>query len=322
MVECTMTCENLGRSEFLALSYTWGDPTGTNIIVVNDKQFEVTASLEGFLRTFVNSYSEATHSKLWIDAICINQSDISERNSQVLHMSSIYGSAREVIVWLGQEAQEAAAGYAEILRFCDRLGEQHDSFADGILRGLWNTLASMSREGRMDFILHSPWWQRAWILQEFVLAHRVQFLFGQIRMNYDELRNVAHWLILLARYPLPPEDVDWVCRWGWIKDFLDLRKTATRLDRSKNNSKAKLSLLNLLIRSKDSLCLDPRDRIYSLLSICSDITPGDIVPDYSRDVRGVYIDAVRAHLLSAPRKAIKSIMRVKLDLIATSRYYT
>ncbi|KAF0330067.1 heterokaryon incompatibility protein [Colletotrichum asianum] len=296
MVECTMTCENLGRSEFLALSYTWGDSTDTRMIVVNDKQFEVTANLEGFLRTFANGYFEATRSKLWIDAICIDQSDISERNSQVLRMSSIYSSAQEVLVWLGEHTQEAAAGYSEIIRFCDRLAEQHDPFADGILRGLWNTLASMSRDGRMDFILHSPWWQRAWILQEFVLAHRVQFLYGEIRMNYHELRNVAYWLILMARYPLPPEDVDWVCRWGWIKDFLDLRKTVTRLDRSKNNGKAKLSLLDLLIRSKDSLCLDPRDRIYSLLGICSDIMPGDIVPDYNRDIRGVYIDAVRAHL--------------------------
>ncbi|KAL3291763.1 HET-domain-containing protein [Colletotrichum asianum] len=130
MVECTMTCENLGRSEFLALSYTWDDSTDIRMIVVNDKQFEVTANLEGFLRTFANGYFEATHSKLWIDAICIDQSDISERISQVLRMSSIYSSAQEVLVWLGEHTQEAAAGYSEIIRFCDRLAEQHDPFAD------------------------------------------------------------------------------------------------------------------------------------------------------------------------------------------------
>lgn len=60
-------------------------------------------------------------------------------------------------------------------------------------------------------------------------------------MKYYELRNVACWLILIARYLLPRGDVDWGCRCGWIKDFLDLRKTATRLDRPKNNGKAKLS---------------------------------------------------------------------------------
>ncbi|KAG5807705.1 hypothetical protein H9Q74_007679 [Fusarium xylarioides] len=53
------------------------------------------------------SHSEAsTHGRgvpLWIDAICINQDDIAERNSQVAMMSQIYGSARCVVAWLGEE---------------------------------------------------------------------------------------------------------------------------------------------------------------------------------------------------------------------------
>lgn len=39
----------------------------------------------------------------WIDAICINQDDIEERNSQVGSMSRIYGQAQLVLGWLGQE---------------------------------------------------------------------------------------------------------------------------------------------------------------------------------------------------------------------------
>ena len=44
---------------------------------------------------------------LWIDAICINQDDIVERSEQVNKMASIYGSARLVILWLGEEAHES-----------------------------------------------------------------------------------------------------------------------------------------------------------------------------------------------------------------------
>ena len=39
---------------------------------------------------------------LWVDAICIIQNDISERNHQVLKMETIYTNAEEVFVWLGR----------------------------------------------------------------------------------------------------------------------------------------------------------------------------------------------------------------------------
>ncbi|KAI3579715.1 heterokaryon incompatibility, partial [Fusarium oxysporum f. sp. albedinis] len=41
------------------------------------------------------------NSFLWIDQICINQSDIDERNHQVPIMGNIYRKAYRVFVWLG-----------------------------------------------------------------------------------------------------------------------------------------------------------------------------------------------------------------------------
>jgi hypothetical protein len=40
---------------------------------------------------------------LWIDAICINQHNIQERNKQVAQMRSIYQSARRVCIWPGED---------------------------------------------------------------------------------------------------------------------------------------------------------------------------------------------------------------------------
>jgi hypothetical protein len=42
---------------------------------------------------------------LWIDAVCINQNDIWERNHQVGFMSFIYRQAYHVIAWLGPETE-------------------------------------------------------------------------------------------------------------------------------------------------------------------------------------------------------------------------
>ena len=40
---------------------------------------------------------------LWVDAICINQDDIPERNAQTANMRAIYQSSESVAVWLGLE---------------------------------------------------------------------------------------------------------------------------------------------------------------------------------------------------------------------------
>ncbi|KAK5135496.1 hypothetical protein LTR08_005131 [Meristemomyces frigidus] len=44
---------------------------------------------------------------LWIDAVCIDQSNIPERNQQVSKMSEIYGDAQNVCVWLGTASLES-----------------------------------------------------------------------------------------------------------------------------------------------------------------------------------------------------------------------
>jgi Heterokaryon incompatibility protein (HET) len=42
------------------------------------------------------------HRTIWIDALCINQEDIIERNSQVRNMSEIYSKADQVLIWVGE----------------------------------------------------------------------------------------------------------------------------------------------------------------------------------------------------------------------------
>jgi hypothetical protein len=41
---------------------------------------------------------------LWIDAICINQTDASEKGTQVGMMRDIYAYASRVLVWLGPQS--------------------------------------------------------------------------------------------------------------------------------------------------------------------------------------------------------------------------
>ena len=45
--------------------------------------------------------------KIWVDALCINQQDIVERGQEVRRMGLIYRQARNVVIWLGNEARES-----------------------------------------------------------------------------------------------------------------------------------------------------------------------------------------------------------------------
>ena len=58
---------------------------------------------------------------LWIDAICINQSDIQERNAQVRQMLDIYKSATRMVVWLGEGDRDSDKATAFINKYSDSL---------------------------------------------------------------------------------------------------------------------------------------------------------------------------------------------------------
>ncbi|GKZ69567.1 hypothetical protein AnigIFM50267_004779 [Aspergillus niger] len=90
--------------DFDALSYVWGDTSVTVDISVDDCLVGVTPNLHAFLRRLRQPNSERT---VWVDYVCINQNDISERNSQVALMCQIYSNARSVVAWLGDLAPEA-----------------------------------------------------------------------------------------------------------------------------------------------------------------------------------------------------------------------
>lgn len=78
-----------------AISYVWGDPTDTVPITVNGHSYKVTVNLHDALRRLRHT---ARARRLWIDAICINQVDVTERNIQVAMMADIYTSATRVCI--------------------------------------------------------------------------------------------------------------------------------------------------------------------------------------------------------------------------------
>jgi hypothetical protein len=104
LVKCELVYTSLDKAKserfYEALSYTWGGSAAGRSIILNSQRFNVTDNLHAALLE-LRHMDQARY--LWVDAICINQSDTAERNREVLRMLSIYQNAQQVVVWLGTE---------------------------------------------------------------------------------------------------------------------------------------------------------------------------------------------------------------------------
>ncbi|KAF2803485.1 uncharacterized protein BDZ99DRAFT_399646, partial [Mytilinidion resinicola] len=87
-----------------ALSYTWGDMSTTTTMDLCGHPFSISNNLESALR---HLRQDSEWRDLWVDAICIDQSNMPERSAQVLKMAEIYRHASKVIVWLGEESSDS-----------------------------------------------------------------------------------------------------------------------------------------------------------------------------------------------------------------------
>jgi len=84
--------------DYVALSYAWGDSDETCEIFVNGKPFAVGWNLSCALRMLREKGPIRAGVLIWVDALCIDQTNTDERNLQVPRMREIY--QRACVFWL------------------------------------------------------------------------------------------------------------------------------------------------------------------------------------------------------------------------------
>ena len=105
-IRCTLrTVSFRDKPSYEALSYTWGDSASNKPIDVDGFEIQVTVNLEQALRHLRNVEHDLI---LWVDAICINQSDASEKSHQVAFMGKIYRDCAQVRNWLGCDSSKCS----------------------------------------------------------------------------------------------------------------------------------------------------------------------------------------------------------------------
>jgi len=242
LIRCKVTHGTVD-SNYACLSYRWGSPMPSQEVLINDKIFLVRKNLFDFLdmvreqRTIPLPY--------WIDALCIDQKNMVERNHQVAQMGDIYSRALRVEVWLGNITDPTYAPRTLHAPHIPTDPQENNPHVVGV--------------AFFEQISNDEYWSRAWIVQEILLARHVIVWLKRIRFNLDTLYSTldqfhASW----TTNPIGQFRLFTACNSSSISPAITNNKALYQ----------GVSLVMLLAHFQDKRCQIPRDRIFSLLSIC------------------------------------------------------
>ncbi|EXK28387.1 hypothetical protein FOMG_15366 [Fusarium oxysporum f. sp. melonis 26406] len=328
LVTCKLKTLNLleDKVDYEALSYAWGSSEDNATITVNETTLQVTRNLTDAL-TYLRHDSKLR--SLWIDAICINQSDVDERNSQVRAMGRIYSSASCVISWLG--LKDDPIDYVEQMKTARSFIELVRSYsADELFALLLDSPSKEDLEKVFEDGLYSlqlvigerkyrpPYWRRAWIIQEVSSARLWKLQSGALCISEGDIEVVMEILkdprvktVMKTKY----QERRLRALIG-LNSFLSvsvyrsiLCPPETSLSElfisSPNQGTSALltprtqgfwPLLSLLRHSWSRLCADPRDKVFSILaaSDMKDSRSQRLDIDYTRSISRVYTESAKA----------------------------
>ena len=286
-VECELLPQSLLNDEHVpyeALSYVWGSNELVECIILNRKRLWVTDNLHSALQ-YLRLHDRDRY--LWIDAICINQTDKEEQGWQVRQMGKIFGSAEAVLFWLGKAT-------VEILSLMDTLNQYHGASLDSLLRRLTH-----DDNGRNDCrtglrqLLSRPWFTRVWILQEVANARKATVCCGTQSVPAETFARAPS---MIGEEPEPH-----------CQAILDIMPGPSR---SGSWWDQKRDLSTLLRRFQASKATDERDKIYALLGMSSDSSDTESIEiDYRKPTHEVVLQAVE-HLRHTTPLYVHEILNI------------
>lgn len=344
-IRCILRLVNLDsiESKFDALSYVWGDPQVTRTIWVNQQPCEVTSNLFKALKylrrkryhakwpaELKSQPSSAVLGQwIWIDAICINQNNIAERNAQVPLMRDIYSKASTVHVWLGIFDSSMVLGLITLSRMRDLLLQ-----ARGDEKGEWDLVYPLQLDavvanwlndpvesvGRSILsILNHAWWRRVWVLQEAVLARRVFLHWHDRESNFWDIMDASQ-ALKTALNRASDRKVGHRRSAFMLDLIITLEGTVSKfhevvLFRRNPKSDETMRICRLLHTASISEASDPRDRVYGILGLLP--TKLDVQSRYDLDPEQALADAF-FQLICKTRKLIPMLLTT--THIATKSY--
>jgi hypothetical protein len=272
-LDCKLITGLLAEMEYEALSYVWGVTIARYEIQMDGKSFLVPFNLHSAL---VQLRLPDRDRLIWIDALCINQSDNKEKGLQVQMMRDIYKSASRTIIWLGQVNVPVLT--SATFEFVKHIGSTIAKDRDKI----WNERAKYPRRWRkirkeLSNVLEAEWWRRAWIIQEVVVSKIVVVQRGPYQVTWDEFHG------LLA---IPTFGVEFPQSRATIQFVKDVQALRSHIE---TDGAPVGFLLDLVYRFRRQTATLGSDNIYALMGLLEATNSCLLVPDYGKTAEEVFM---------------------------------
>jgi hypothetical protein len=316
---------------YAALSYTWGDMQDVVEILVNGHPFPIGRNLYYCLREL---QAQSVGSWLWADGICINQSDMEEKQAQVRVMDEIYGNAKLVYSWLGLGSKATDQAMAWIAKIGSRAPNVHsrdiwhqdvpnDEIRDYLkarsprrldehdlpgasefaclLYDMLNDEQARARdvvEGIRD-ILQRDYWHRIWIIQEIALAQEISIMCGQKSVLFNDFDRAFCAIRYCVNNDLYRVHQEYRSNQIIPGISYDIKSITMRRQRT---SEQDIFIQDILFDPSSVLdrphysASDPRDFAFGLMGVLNSESRGMLTVDYGQTVEQVFTILTRAML--------------------------
>ena len=275
---CELVTKSLSETlVYEALSYEWGpqnEPGASFPITINGTVQEVRENLWWALFYLRGDTTRV----IWIDALCINQDNITERNQQVSQMSDIYKTASNVVIWLGREHEEVE-------------GIASDKEVFDLMLRVWNAtedpescpytpIHSWAEDNRLlagvVALTRRSYWYRLWIIQEVVLARNKTIQCSSLNLPWSHFALMSHYQI-----------------YAWVmKDSL-----ADKLIVMARFPYRDSPTLNLLRDVRKYRCQNVVDKFFGIRAFVAPCCRKAVPVNYSRAPSAVFLSILRHHCL-------------------------
>ncbi len=259
---------------YVALSYEWGRIGEGSRIWINGGVRKIGSSLFNALVHLRRADEDLV---LWVDALCINQQNLGERNHQVELMGKIYSQATQVVIWLGLARDDSDLAMAQFREIAQNL-----TLGKPVGRPMMHAEAVLSWVRR-------TYWRRMWVIQEIQLAKDLSIYCGKERIKWSEFARIRQWIL------------SWPERFGSERE-VDQQMTLSlpaRMDDIRVQGRARrrdIPLIDWLRTFEDSLCTDPRDKVYALAGLARDCQKGELGVDYSKSLSQIFFDLLNHYM--------------------------
>ena len=274
--------------QYVAVSYSWGNSLEESDISLNDKPFPIRNNVWNLLHE-MRRHKRLKGRFFWIDAICIDQGDIDERNHQVGIMRQVYATAADVLVWLGVSTPQSDLAMDYVARQSSSSNGKSNGKSTGKILSNMEKYKDHQRwtneEGEAFLRLcRKRYWSRVWIVQEIMNARHIIVFCGSKSFDWECLTNIflsLKSIRLLGQFAL----------YYHGREIEDSEAAVLVMEKHSWDNRPQIEgngicLSTLIERYHHSECTNILDKVYGLLGLSSDADYFEV--DYRKSTETVY----------------------------------